>query len=1142
MKPTSLGTSRLLLSAVAWLALAGSLSAQSFDYPDFSSVADLALQGRAAPTADRVRLTDALPGQAGGLWHDPRVFVSGGFETTFRFQISGGAGARGEGFALVIQDNAVPALGPAGDGLGYDGVPNSLAIEFDTRESAAQSDPLSPHISIHTRQSDPNRANHSASLGAVTNGLPDFADGNVHTGRVVYAGNTLEVFLDDLANPVLGVVLPPGEYGEVGSIEGLLGLDAGLAWLGFTASTGEGFGSHDLLSWSFAPLPSPLMVSLISPADGASFLTPATILLEAAVVSTGTVLRVEFFRGADKLGEATAEPWRFLWKDVLPGAYKVTAVATEDSGHRSAAAPIRLKVFPVVPPIGLNFATGTNDGSYPLALAEEAGVVAQRVWNNLASPPNGNGSAYNLKNGGGALTTLDVTWDFAATGEEPVINAALSGNHRLMKAHGLDAAGTGGGQTNSTITVSQIPFAIYDVLVYSDAANGAADRVAEFRLGSESRFLRDASWTSFSGAFAEAGGAADLGAATPAGNYVRFNSLTNSSFTLILTARSSSDGVRQAAVNGLQIVASVNAAPPRLTRGPYLQVPTPTGVTVRWRTSRATDSRVRYGLSPGNLTLTNENEAFTTEHIVTLTDLKPSTRYYYAVGSTETNLYGGSDCSFWTYPTSAAPARIFFISDYGFKDAAERSVRDAYSNYLAQTEGRPADVWLSGGDNDQTDGRDSNYQLAVFGTDFGYGELLRRLPLWPTIGNHDYQTAQGQAYYANFTLPTNGEAGGVPSGTEQYYSFNYGDVHFVCLDSIDGTLSRSADTPMTRWLHQDLASATQRWVIAYWHGAVYSKGSHDSDSTTDTLAWMVQMRENLLPILESYGVDLVLYGHSHVYERTWLLQGHYGFSQTFSETNKLDGGNGRATGTGPYLKTARGPGTVYVTAAVGGQLQNRMSEKHPAHLLKIADALGFLLIDVGGNQLDLQFIDTDIRVLDSFTISKAPPDGPPSAPTNLQLTQLGSNRVQLTWTDTANNEMRFILERSASGGEFIPVAVIGANLTNFTDLNPPLGVPCAYRLRAWSTAGESPASNLAETVLVQPLRILSLRRSAGAVELTWYSEPEKTYTIERTPSLSPPDWQPVENGISTTTYTTTRAIPDDGTGPTVFYRVWASDN
>jgi hypothetical protein len=61
---------------------------------------------------------------------------------------------------------------------------------------------------------------------------------------------------------------------------------------------------------------------------------------------------------------------------------------------------------------------------------------------------------------------------------------------------------------------------------------------------------------------------------------------------------------------------------------------------------------------------------------------------------------------------------------------------------------------------------------------------------------------------------------------------------------------------------------------------------------------MTQMRENALPILESYGVDLVLCGHSHVYERTWMLNGHYGYSQSFSQTTRLtavtDGRTARA--------------------------------------------------------------------------------------------------------------------------------------------------------------------------------------------------------------------------------------------------------
>jgi hypothetical protein len=199
----------------------------------------------------------------------------------------------------------------------------------------------------------------------------------------------------------------------------------------------------------------------------------------------------------------------------------------------------------------------------------------------------------------------------------------------------------------------------------------------------------------------------------------------------------------------------------------------------------------------------------------------------------------------------------------------------------------------------------------------------------------------------------------VPSGTERYYSFNYGDVHFVVLDSIDGIMSVSANSPMIQWLRADLAAATQRWVIATWHGPPYTKGSHDSDSTTDTLAWMVQMRENVVPVIESYGVDLILCGHSHVYERTWPILGHYGFSTTFSETNKIDTGDGKVDGSGPYLPPEGGFGTVYLTAAVGGQPRDSLpGTQHPAHLLKTSGVLGSILMDVDGNRLDVQYLKT----------------------------------------------------------------------------------------------------------------------------------------------------------------------------------------
>src|SRR5206468_4305489 len=173
-----------------------------------------------------------------------------------------------------------------------------------------------------------------------------------------------------------------------------------------------------------------------------------------------------------------------------------------------------------------------------------------------------------------------------------------------------------------------------------------------------------------------------------------------------------------------------------------------------------------------------------------------------------------------------------------------------------------------------------------------YAGLLRHAVTWPTLGNHETYSAdcQGNFAYLNiFSLPTNGVAGGVASGTKRYYSYDIGMVHFVCLDSM--TSSRSANGPMAVWLQQDLAANTNRWLIAYWHHPPYSKGSHNSDTEIE----LVEMRQNILPILEAGGVDLVLCGHSHSYERSYLLNGHYDVSTNLSPAMILNSGSGRET-------------------------------------------------------------------------------------------------------------------------------------------------------------------------------------------------------------------------------------------------------
>jgi hypothetical protein len=418
-----------------------------------------------------------------------------------------------------------------------------------------------------------------------------------------------------------------------------------------------------------------------------------------------------------------------------------------------------------------------------------------------------------------------------------------------------------------------------------------------------------------------------------------------------------------------------------VVRGPYLQRGGPDRVTVRWRTNVATDSRVTYGeADPGPLELVVDDAAVTTEHEVTLTGLSPSAAYRYSVGSTQAVLAGGeADHTFVTAPPAgpAAPTRLWVLGDSGTANQDARAVRDAYAAYAAQS-GREHDLWLMLGDNAYDAGTDVQYQAAVFDM---YPAALRTSVLWPTRGNHDALYAGGSNdYYDAFSLPVAAEVGGLASGTEAYYSFDHANIHFVCLDSEGSDRSVSGD--MLQWLREDLAATARDWVIAFWHHPPYTKGSHDSDDSGDSGGRMRDMRVNALPVLDSAGVDLVLTGHSHSYERSVLLDGHYGTSATLDPAMVLDGGDGRIGGDGPYEKATLGTGphegAVYAVAGSSGQIGGG-SLDHPVMTVSL-DALGSMVIDVDGARLDARFLDAAGAVRDSFTLLKgATTSSPPAA-------------------------------------------------------------------------------------------------------------------------------------------------------------------
>ncbi|HYD48774.1 MAG TPA: metallophosphoesterase family protein, partial [Terriglobales bacterium] len=369
-----------------------------------------------------------------------------------------------------------------------------------------------------------------------------------------------------------------------------------------------------------------------------------------------------------------------------------------------------------------------------------------------------------------------------------------------------------------------------------------------------------------------------------------------------------------------------------VTRGPYLQLGTPTSVVVRWRTDAPVESVVRYGTSAAVLDRSAVVAGERTEHAVELKGLEPATTYYYAIGAGGIVLAGGDgDHAFTTAPAagSSTDARIWVIGDSGTGGANARAVRDAFDRV---NDDAPPDLWLMLGDNAYEDGTDAEYQAAVFDM---YPRQLRRAVLWPTLGNHDAVAAesatQSGPYYDIFTLPAQAEAGGVPSGTEAYYSFDYGNVHFVCLDSQES--DRSPNGAMLSWLEDDLLANDAHWTIAFWHHPPYSKGSHNSDAEQK----LIDMRQNALPILESFGVDLVLAGHSHSYERSYLLDGHYGSSVTLQPEMVLDDGDGRPQGDGAYTKNpppAPSSGAVYAVAGSSGQI-SVAPLNHPAMFVSL---------------------------------------------------------------------------------------------------------------------------------------------------------------------------------------------------------------
>lgn len=425
----------------------------------------------------------------------------------------------------------------------------------------------------------------------------------------------------------------------------------------------------------------------------------------------------------------------------------------------------------------------------------------------------------------------------------------------------------------------------------------------------------------------------------------------------------------------------------RNRRGPYLAMGTSNSMTVVWRTNHPIQPAVHIGRSPDKLKRTISHPHITVkttgnadvakslhsaapeayQYEAYIGSLKPNTKYYYAVSDADRHIHGGdSSYHFVTSPPTGdrTPFRFWVVGDSGTGDQNQADVHAAMRRFTAQSN-HPLDLFLHVGDMVYPRGEDIRFDDRFFRP---YDITLRNVTCWPAMGNHEGYSSSGQTgigpYYDAFVLPKRAEVGGVASGTEAYYSFDYANVHFIVLNSHD--LDRDPTGAMARWLNADLEQAHSDWIIAYWHHPPYTKGTHDSDTEIE----LVEMRTHIVPILEAGGVDVVFTGHSHIYERSMLMDGAYE-TPTVAESYILDDGDGDPAGDGAYRKSAGlhpHEGTVQVVTGHGGQGTGRGGTM-PV-MKRISTENGSVIVDVNGDNLTAIMLSSANQQRDLFSIVK----------------------------------------------------------------------------------------------------------------------------------------------------------------------------
>lgn len=342
------------------------------------------------------------------------------------------------------------------------------------------------------------------------------------------------------------------------------------------------------------------------------------------------------------------------------------------------------------------------------------------------------------------------------------------------------------------------------------------------------------------------------------------------------------------------------AANAAITKGPYLQNVTGRTIVVAWESDHPTVGNIEYGTGDRHRFYLEESRP-NTIHKITLMGLKPATQYHYIIHSDK-------DVSKdHTFTTAPADARLFTFSVYG--DTRDNPATVALMSSAIRKD-NPDFVVIAG------DFVFNGDDYSKWGTDFFHPakKLLADTPMFPVMGNHERHS---HYFFDFFSIPSH-------APNEAWYSFDYGNAHFVIVDTNDDF---SPGSPQINWLVDDLSKAHSEWLFVVQHHPPFTTSGWEKDK-------MIEIRKYLVPVFEKYHVDIVFCGHVHAYER--------------GEKN----------------------GVKYVTVGGGGAPLHDVNKVKDLNEEIEKKTYNFSIISVDGDNLTFSDYDDSNSLIDSFSIHK----------------------------------------------------------------------------------------------------------------------------------------------------------------------------